>query len=150
MLEHFQPGVESDSPAGGLIPEEPPTRRIHSKLKMDMRTWFAVIGLVVLFVAIYALFLRFLGPSGSVLFGYPSGNITGTTTITTSFGYVCQATSKEMTCAPEFYGSLHVPVTISELSVVAFVILCLAVYYYLRRMQPSDAPSTPLSKYSVV
>jgi len=111
----------------------------RSRRAKQIRILAAAAALVVVFAAIYELFLRFLGPPGVVLFAYPSGNITGTTTITTSYGYVCTASPSGMYCSPEFFGNLHVPVMVSLVPLAGFAALCALVFYLLVRR--SQAPA---------
>ena len=131
-LEQSTKHVLSDSPAKHSTGRR--TRR--------MRTLPAVFVLVLVFIAIYVLFLPHLAPG--VPDFYPPSNMTGTTTITTSYGYVCTASGNashsEITCSPEFFGSLHVPIAVSLLSLGGFAALCVSVYsLFLRRPRPATA-----------
>jgi len=85
------------------------------------RGLFLAVGALILgFASIFSLFLMSLAPQGVLDFGPPNGNFTGTTTISTSFGYLCVASHISsapgglaggigMNCSPEFYGYLQVP-----------------------------------------
>jgi len=110
--------------------------------------------LILLFAAIFILFVMSLAPRGVIDFAFPSGNFTGTTTITTSYGYVCVAShitggpvslanstiipGGGMQCSPELFGSLQVPVG-PEIFVVWLIAFAVALgtlaYYFHRKAQ---------------
>jgi predicted Kef-type K+ transport protein len=108
--------------------------------------------LILAFVAAFILFVQSPAPYGVIDFSPPAGNFTGTTTITTTYGYVCVAsvvsgalgdvngtlttlTGVGMNCRPELYGSLQVPVgpEIFVVWLVAFAIALGSLAFYLYR-----------------
>jgi predicted Kef-type K+ transport protein len=108
--------------------------------------------LILAFVAAFILFVQSPAPYGVIDFSPPTGNFTGTTTITTTYGYVCVAsvvsgalgdvngtlttlTGVGMNCRPELYGSLQVPVgpEIFVVWLVAFAIALGSLAFYLYR-----------------
>jgi hypothetical protein len=117
-----------------------------------MRAPLALGALILAFVVVFVLFVQSPAPYGVIDFSPPTGNVTGTTTITTTYGYVCVAsvvsgahgdvngtittlTGVEMNCHPELYGSLQVPV-VPEIFVVwliAFAIALVSLAFYLHR-----------------
>lgn len=120
-----------------------------------MKPLLAVGLLILAFAAVFLLFVMSLAPWGVIDFGPPSGNLTGTTTFTTSYGYVCVAShvpgaenyaaSSTTTvpgvgihCSPELYGALQVPVG-PEVFVVWLVALaaasCALALYFSRKTQ---------------
>jgi len=127
------------------------------KRRKTAATLSALALLVLGFVITYELFLKSLAPGGVVDFSPPSGNFTGTTTISTAYGYMCAAshitdaqtafvnststtlTGIGMSCYPEFYGDLQIPFG-SEIIVVWLVTLAVivALVFYLFRWSPTD------------
>jgi hypothetical protein len=125
-----------------------------------MRAPFAFGVLILAFVAIFVLFVQSPAPRGVIDFSPPTGNFTGTTTVTTTYGYVCVAsvvsgaqgdvngtlttlTGIGMNCRPELFGSLQVPVgpEIFVVWLVAFAIAfgSLAFYLYRKAAQRSTS-----------
>jgi len=123
-----------------------------------MKPLLAVGLLILAFAAVFLLFVMSLAPWGVIDFGPPSGNFTGTTTFTTSYGYVCVAShvpgvenyaaSSTITvpgigihCSPELYGALQVPVG-PEVFVVWLVALaaasCALAFYLHRKARQSS------------
>ena len=124
-----------------------------------MRAIVALIAVVVIFSAIFFLFVKSDAPSGAVLFAPPAENFTGTTTIATSFGYECVVSHGSgaettvvsnstttigtqagigMNCYPVLFGYLQVPVG-PEIVLVWLVAFALAVAvwaFYFRRATP--------------
>jgi hypothetical protein len=117
-----------------------------------MRAPLALGVLILAFVAAFILFVQSSAPYGVIDFSPPTGNFTGTTTITTTYGYVCVAsvvsgaqgyvngtlttlTGIGMTCNPELYGSLQVPVgpEIFVVWLIAFAIALGSLAFYLYR-----------------
>jgi hypothetical protein len=116
-----------------------------------MRAPLALGALILAFVAAFILFVQSPAPRVVIDFSPPTGNFAGTTTITTTYGYVCVAsvvseaqgdvngtlttlTGIGMNCRPELYGSLQVPVgpEIFVVWLVAFAIALgsLAFFFY--------------------
>src|ERR1035437_9733169 len=56
-----------------------------------MRPLLALSLLILAFVTIFILFVMSSAPGGIIDFAPPNGNFTGTTTITTAYGYICEA-----------------------------------------------------------
>jgi hypothetical protein len=117
-----------------------------------MRAPLALGALILAFVAVFILFVQSPAPPGAIDFSPPTGNFTGTTTITTTYGYVCVAslvsgaqgdvngalttlTGVGMNCRPELYGSLQVPVgpEIFVVWLIAFAICLGSLAFYLFR-----------------
>jgi len=132
---------------------------VQDKRHETMRALVALSVLVIAFVAMFILFVQSPLPFGSVPDFYPSGNFTGTTTITTSYGYVCVASHIPgaenyaasstttlpgigMQCSPELFGSLQVPVgpEIFVVWLIAFAVAfgTLAFYFHRKAMQKSS------------
>jgi hypothetical protein len=125
-----------------------------------MRAPLAFGVLILAFVAVFILFVQSPAPYGVIDFSPPAGNFTGTTTITTTYGYVCVASVVSgaqgvvngtfttltwigMNCHPELYGILQVPVgpEISVVWFIAFVIALgsLAFHFYRNGQQKSSS-----------
>jgi hypothetical protein len=117
-----------------------------------MRAPLALAVLILAFVVAFILFVQSPAPYGVIDFSPPTGNFTGTTTITTTYGYVCAAslvsgaqgdvngtlttlTGIGMNCHPELYGSLQVPVgpEIFVVWLIAFAIGLGSLAFYLYR-----------------
>lgn len=132
---------------------------VQDKRHETTRALVALSVLVLAFAAIFILFVMSPAPRGVIDFFPPSGNFTGTTTITTSYGYVCMASHIPgaenyaasstttlpgigMQCSPELYGSLQVPVgpEIFVLWLIAFAVALgsLAFYFYRKAQQKSS------------
>ena len=112
--------------------------------------------LVVGFLVVYLLFLRSSAPQGVVDFAPPSGNFTGTTTITTAYGYVCMAsqitavqtppdfptgtmTGVGMQCSPDLYGALQIPFGSGiVLAWLVTLLILAALIFYLLRWSPAS------------
>jgi hypothetical protein len=118
-------------------------------------------AVVLVFAVIFVLFVMSTAPRGILDFAPPSGNFTGTTTLTTSFGYVCAASHIPgienyaasstttlpgigMQCSPELYGSLQVPVGPGIIAVwlVAFALALGSMAIYLNRKAKQKGPIT--------
>jgi hypothetical protein len=125
-----------------------------------MRAPLALGVLILVFVAVFVLFMQSPAPRGAIDFSPPTRNFTGTTTITTTYGYVCVAsivsgaqgdvngtittlTGVGMNCHPELYGSLQVPFGPGILVVwlIAFAIAFGSLAFYLRRKTQQKAPA---------
>jgi hypothetical protein len=125
-----------------------------------MRALLAASVLVLAFGIIFVLFVRSPAPSGVIDFSPPDGNFTGTTTITTAYGYVCVAshvsgalatvnytvttlTGIGMQCEPEFYGSLQVPVGPEAFAIwlIAFAVALCTLAFYSHRKTQQKAPA---------
>jgi hypothetical protein len=117
-----------------------------------MRAPLALGVLILAFAVVFVLFVQSPAPRGVIDFSPPDGNFTGTTTITTTYGYVCVAslvsgaqgdvngtvttlTGVGMNCHPELYGSLQVAVgpEIFVVWVLAFAIALSSLAFYLHR-----------------
>jgi len=125
-----------------------------------MRAPLALGVLILAFAAVFVLFVQSPAPRGAIDFSPPTGNFTGTTTITTTYGYVCVAsvvsgaqgdvngtittlTGVGMNCRPELYGSLQVPVG-PEIFVVWLIAFAIglgyfAFYFYRKTAQRSTS-----------
>jgi len=126
-----------------------------------MRAPLALGVLILAFVAVFILFVQSPAPPGVIDFSPPTGNFTGTTTITTTYGYVCVAsivsgaqgdvngtlttlTGIGMNCHPELYGSLQVPVRpeIFVVWLVAFAIALGSLAFCFHRNAQQKTPAS--------
>jgi hypothetical protein len=124
------------------------TDTLRSKRHETLRPLLALGVVVLAFVLVFYLFVMSNAPRGIVDFGPPTGNFTGTTTITTSYGYLCVASHIPgpgigEKCSPELYGSLQVPVG-PGIFVVWLIALALALgslAFYLNRNAHQKSPA---------
>ena len=120
-----------------------------------MTAFLALIVLALAFASIFTLFLGSPAPRGELLFSPPLGNFTGTTTVSTSFGYVCEASHMsaasvvaassppgrigagiEINCYPEYFGYLQVPLGPYQFPVwlVTFAVFGILSFYLSHKM----------------
>ena len=125
----------------------------------------SAVVIIVVFCLSFFLFVKSNAPLGPpVDFAAPSGNFTGTTTITTSFGYVCVAshvsgateyasgatttlTGVGVECYPELFGYLQVPTgpgtILLWLVAFAVVIAAWAFHFRARHMTTKNRSARP-------